>query len=74
MRLDIVTRRSYPKDLLLRFVYSNGILVFDKNQTMSGRGVYISPSSMENPKIERCLSKAFKSNITIKIVKDAING
>ncbi len=40
-RRDILTRKTYPKEELFRFVKCDGYLVFDKTYTMNGRGYYI---------------------------------
>jgi len=37
----VVTRESLPKDSLFRIVNKNGELIYDKNQNIQGRGVYL---------------------------------
>lgn len=73
-RLDVVTRVSLPKESLLRFVRRDGVLILDKEQKMLGRGVYVSPNKLEDPKLERCFSRAFKTNISKEMIKEALNG
>ncbi len=73
-RMDVVTRISFPKESLLRFVIIDGVLTLDKEQKKLCRGVYVAPSSMDDPRIEKCLSKAFKKNISKKMIEEAING
>lgn len=48
-RMDIATRKVYPKADLLRFVISNGEIVLDECHSMSGRGCYLykSQASLE---------------------------
>lgn len=73
-RLDIVTRERFEKKDLLRFVVVDGNLVYDKNQDKKGKGVYLSPSSLEDKRVGKCFSRAFKTNITNERVKEAVNG
>ncbi len=40
-RRDILTRKTYPKNELFRFVKRDGYLIFDKDYSMEGRGYYI---------------------------------
>lgn len=74
IRMDIVTRKKYPKDILLRFVYQNGSLRFERGENRSGRGVYIHPTSFEDPRLEKAFSRAFKSNISKKMIEEAYHG
>ena len=73
-RMDIVSRESLPKDSLLRFVLKEGTLIFDKEQKLPGRGVYLAPANLEDKRIEKAFSKAFRTPITIKMIKEALNG
>lgn len=73
-RMDIVTRVSYPKDSLLRFLRIDGVLILDKNQDKPGRGIYVSPNSLNDSRIEKCFSRAFRTNITKEMIKEAMNG
>ncbi|MCI1735632.1 MAG: DUF448 domain-containing protein [Bacilli bacterium] len=41
-RMDVFTRRIYPKDELFRLVYQNGTLVWDSSYSLPGRGIYVS--------------------------------
>ena len=74
LRMDIVSRTSYPKESLLRFVLANGDLVVDKNHSKPGRGIYLLPANLEDPRLERCFSKAFKKQITKAMIQEAIHG
>lgn len=40
-RMDILTRKTFPKESLLRLVRVDDVLVLDKDQTMPGRGIYL---------------------------------
>ena len=40
-RMDILTRKTFPKESLLRLVRIDDVLVLDKDQTMPGRGIYL---------------------------------
>ena len=40
-RMDILTRKTFPKKSLLRLVRVDDVLVLDKDQTMPGRGIYL---------------------------------
>ena len=40
-RMDILTRKTFPKESLLRLVRVDDVLVLDKDQTMPGRGLYL---------------------------------
>lgn len=40
-RMDILTRKTFPKESLLRLVRVDDVLVLDKDQTMLGRGIYL---------------------------------
>lgn len=73
-RLDIVTRKKFLKKDLLRFVLLDGVLYYDKNQEMKGKGVYLSPSSVSDLRVGKCFSKALKTNITNEKIKEALNG
>lgn len=41
MRMDMVSRVSYPRDLLLRFVKIEGKLTLDLSGNLPGRGYYL---------------------------------
>ena len=40
-RMDILTRKTFPRESLLRLVRVDDVLVLDKDQTMPGRGIYL---------------------------------
>ncbi len=40
-RRDILSRKTYPRDELFRFVKCDGYLLFDSSYTRDGRGYYI---------------------------------
>ena len=40
-RMDILTRKTFPKESLLRLVRVDDVLVLDKDQTKPGRGIYL---------------------------------
>lgn len=40
-RMDIVSRKTYPKDSLLRFVVVDGNIVLDEHHVLPGRGCYL---------------------------------
>jgi len=43
-RMDIASRKTYPKDSLLRFVRVGDKIVLDDNQSLPGRGCYLHKS------------------------------
>ncbi len=51
-RRDVVTKKSYPREQLLRLVVAEGKLVFDKDMKMPGRGLYV----LKDPKAIEGLS------------------
>ena len=40
-RTDIVSRKRFPRETLLRLVIEDGKLILDKEKTLKGRGVYL---------------------------------
>lgn len=56
VRMDIVTRKTYPKEELLRFVVFKGVVTLDKGQVLPGRGCYVK-------KDEESLQKAFSKKL-----------
>lgn len=40
-RMDVLTRKPYPEEKLFRLTLSEGKLVYDKNHTLKGRGIYV---------------------------------
>ena len=53
-RMDIVTRKSFPKESLFRFVLSNDRIVLDVDQCLPGRGCYLK-KDLES--LEKAISK-----------------
>ena len=41
LRMDIVSRKSFPKETLLRFVVIDGDIALDKDHILPGRGCYL---------------------------------
>ena len=39
--MDLVSRKSYPKEKLFRLVVKDGSLVLDMDGSLPGRGIYI---------------------------------
>ncbi len=44
-RTDIVSRKRFPRETLLRLVIEDGKLILDKEKTLKGRGVYLKKGS-----------------------------
>lgn len=60
-RMDIATRKSYPKQELFRLVLSSGKPTLDETGTLPGRGVYLHKSleSIAIAKKKHLLEKKF---------------
>ena len=44
-RTDIVSRKSFPRETLLRLVIKDDKLILDEEKTLKGRGVYLKKGS-----------------------------
>ena len=44
-RTDIVSRKRFPRETLLRLVVKDEKLILDKEKTLKGRGVYLKKGS-----------------------------
>ena len=55
-RMDIASRKTYPKDRLLRFVVIDGTLLLDEKHVLPGRGCYLLKS-------KEALATAVKKNL-----------
>lgn len=58
-RMDILSRTSYPKEELYRFVKQDGKFLLDKDYKLPGRGVYVH-------KDEETLHKVFQKGMLRK--------
>ena len=41
LRMDLLSRKLFPKEDLFRLVLKDSVLVFDKEKNPSGRGIYL---------------------------------
>lgn len=62
-RMDLLTRKSYPKQELLRLVFSDGKLIYDKDGNLPKRGIYIHKDS-------QTIEKVFQKGLLKRFVKD----
>ncbi len=75
LRLDLSSRRSLPKEDLLRFVKIDGKLIFDKESKLPGRGYYLSkdPSCIEKARQKHLLEKKAGVPIQDSLYEEILN-
>lgn len=61
-RMDLLSRKRYPKARLFRLVKENDVLIFDGNQDRPGRGYYLL-------KDEKTLQALKKKNVLLRFSK-----
>ena len=63
-RTCVITREKHLKSELFRLVKVNGQIVYDKDQALGGRGVYITKdkSVIDLAKKSKVLNKAFRTS------------
>lgn len=74
-RTDLLTRKIYPKDQLIRFVISHGGIVVGENYKTKGRGYYVHPQSLQDEKLLFRFRKYLKREIRkeeLECLKSAI--
>ena len=72
-RTDIVTRKPFPKEELLRFVVRDGKPHYDPSGTASGRGVYVHPDSRLQAEDGKAFSRALRHYVSPEEAKEAID-
>lgn len=60
-RICIITKKSMPKNELIRFAFSNGELVIDLDNKIKSRGFYISKNEINNLDKKILMKEASKS-------------
>ncbi len=75
-RRDVVTRKSYDRDLLIRIaIQKNGTTEIDREYNLKGRGIYILPSSIQIGLEKNILLRNIKRfNGNIEQIIDEIKG
>ena len=71
-RRDIVSRVSYPKEELLRFVLRDGKIVYDPSASLPGRGFYLAKENVEKAMDGKAFSRAVHRNISPDEAKEAL--
>ncbi len=61
-RMDILSRKSYPKKELFRLVFIKGALLLEENSPLKGRGVYLKKDkeSIAMARKKKLLEKRFR--------------
>ena len=74
-RICVVTRKSFLKSDLYRVVKYNGVVSFDRNQNMPGRGAYISKDlkAITIAHDKHLLSKALRCEVKDDIYVELVN-
>lgn len=72
-RTDIVTRKSFPKEELLRFVVRDGKLHYDPSGKAAGRGFYLHPESRDKALDGKAFSRALRHHVSPEEAKEAID-
>lgn len=64
------SRQHYPKEKLLRFVLVNDKIVYDKDQNLQGRGLYIYPNEKNIMLLKKSnlFLKTFNKNLTVDVI------
>lgn len=72
-RKDINSNQIYPKDNLFRLVVINSKLVFDKDNSLKGRGIYLlkEKTSIENTFNKNRFLKRYNKD-TLDILKEEL--
>lgn len=72
-RKDINSNQIYPKDSLFRLVVIESKLVFDKNYSLKGRGIYLlkNKTSIENAFNKNRLLKRYNKE-TLDVLKEEL--
>lgn len=63
LRMDLLTRKSYPRNQLIRLVLIDGKLILDLNHKILGRGIYLLNDG-------NTLEKVFKKGLLKRYCKD----
>ncbi len=62
-RMDLLSRKSCPKQELIRLVFTDGKLVYDRNGNLPCKGIYIHKDS-------QTIEKVFQKGILKRYTKD----
>lgn len=63
-RTDIVSRKPYPRETLIRLVIEDGKLILDERKTLKGRGVYLKKGSGKDAIKKGCLNRCLHRPIS----------
>ena len=76
-RLDVASRKPYPKDELLRLVLVDGVVTLDTHHSLPGRGIYLKrdAASLETALKKKAFERAFHRPLTpeeLQAIKEAL--
>ncbi len=67
-RLDVASRKPYPKNELIRLVMVSGVVTLDRKKNLPGRGVYLKKdaASLEAALKKKAFERAFHRPLTLE--------